>query len=596
MSESTPAATSGNSAKCQKKNRLALEKSPYLLQHATNPVEWYPWGDEAFEKAKKENKLIFLSIGYSTCHWCHVMEKESFEDNVTAEIMNKHFVNIKVDREERPDLDRIYMSFIQATVCEGGWPMSIFLTPNLDPVGGGTYFPPEDGYGKRSFKSLLLGISMWWQERKDFVVDSKQSFNFLETILRSGVSSKSNDVISVPHDTSALKCMLLYAQYYDGEFGGFMFAPKFPQPSNFNFLFHFYSRKKTSPEGKKALEMCLHSLKKIAYGGIHDHVNGDSYPEQGAKEKREGAFCVWEYSELESLISFDKGDVSAFQLFCHHFGVKKNGNINLEDDPRGEFIQKNILCCFGSYEETAAEFDISVSEVKEILRECLQILHQERQKRPRPITDTKMVTSWQGLTISAYAKAGFALKEEKYIDRAILAANFVKKFLYDEESKTLWRCCYNGDNNEVVQINRPIIGFLDDYAFLIRGLLDLYEASLDTDWLQWAEALQETQDRLFWDVEEMGYFTSPSGDPSVKIRVKEAHDAAEPCGNSVSVHNLLKLAAYLDRKDLRSKAEETLATFSKTLKYNGIALPEMMSSLLLYHNPPTQVLISSCRC
>ncbi|KAL3273041.1 hypothetical protein HHI36_014497 [Cryptolaemus montrouzieri] len=668
MSDSSTAGTSGIgvSGKAEiscKKNRLALEKSPYLLQHATNPVDWYPWGDEAFEKAKKENKLIFLSVGYSTCHWCHVMEKESFENEDTAEIMNRYYVNIKVDREERPDVDKMYMAFIQATVGGGGWPMSVFLTPNLEPLAGGTYFPPTEMLGRPSFKSILRSIANQWEEKRAAILNSgKYSLDILKKVSEKDLNQNSRDKISVPDEKCVQKCLQQFIRSYDNAFGGFSSAPKFPQPSNFNFLFHVYSKDKESPEGIEALEMCLHSLRRIAYGGIHDHVNSgfarysvdgkwhvphfekmlydnaqlsvnfcdayvvtkdeffsevvhdiltyvtrdlghelggfygaedaDSYPEPGAREKKEGAFCVWEYPELENHLDFEKENISVLQLFCYHYGVKKQGNVPAQYDPHGELLNKNVLCCFGSYEETAEKFGITISKLKEILRECHDILYKERQKRPKPITDTKMVTSWQGLMISGYAKAGFALKEQKYINRAILAANFVKKFLYDEESRTLWRCCYRGDKNEILQINHPIKGFLDDYAFLIRGLLDLYEASLDSDWLQWAEALQETQDRLFWDPIGMGYFTSPSGDPSIKIRGKEDQDGAEPCGNSVSVHNLLRLAAYLDRQDLRSKAGRTLTTFSERLKTIPIALPEMMSALLLYHNSPTQVFIA----
>ncbi|XP_044760038.1 spermatogenesis-associated protein 20 isoform X2 [Coccinella septempunctata] len=646
-----------------KKNRLILEKSPYLLQHATNPVDWYPWGEEAFEKARKENKVIFLSVGYSTCHWCHVMEKESFENESTAEIMNKHFVNIKVDREERPDVDKMYMTFIQATVGNGGWPMSVFLTPNLEPLTGGTYFPPEDMLGRPGFKTVLKNIAQMWGEKKTTMETAgMKTVEVLRKLWKKDLTSGEQGKISVPNEKCVKKCLLQYERCFDDEFGGFSSAPKFPQPSNFSLLFHIYSRDRESPEGILALEMCLKTLKKIAYGGIHDHVNSgfarysvdnkwhvphfekmlydnaqlavsycdafvvtkdqffsevvndiltyvsrdlshelggfygaedaDSYPTHGAAEKKEGAFCVWEYSELEELLQYERENIPVFKLFAYHFGVMKSGNVPAQYDPHGELLKKNILCCFGSYEKTASKYNISVSKLKEILREALDILYEERQKRPKPITDTKMITAWQGLMISGYAKAGFALKEQKYINRAILAANFIKKFLYDEETKSLWRCCYRGDSNEIVQINHPIKGFLDDYAFLIRGLLDLYEASLDSDWLQWAEVLQETQDRLFWDPEGMGYFSSPAGDASIKVRGKEDQDGAEPCGNSVSVHNLLRLAAYLDRQDLKSKAGRTLTAFSERLSTIPMALPEMMSGLLLYHNAPTQVFIA----
>ncbi|KAK5640835.1 hypothetical protein RI129_009382 [Pyrocoelia pectoralis] len=644
----------------KKKNRLAQEKSPYLLQHATNPVDWYPWGQEAFDKAKKENKLIFLSVGYSTCHWCHVMEKESFESESVAEIMNKHFVNIKVDREERPDVDRLYMSFIQASTGSGGWPMSVFLTPDLEPLAGGTYFPPDDMFGRPGFKTVLKNIAEQWKTKQTAIANSgKHTLEVLKKVSEREFSATQQ--IEVPSSDAGTKCIQQLTRSYETEYGGFSRAPKFPQPCNFNFLFHVYSRNKDSEQGKHVLEMCLYSLKKMAYGGIHDHVNcgfarysvdkkwhvphfekmlydqgqlvvsycdayvvskdkfysdivddilayvsrdlshplggfygaedADSYPTFGAKHKEEGAFCVWEFGEIQSLLKGDR-DV---EIFCYHYNVKPDGNVNPAQDPHGELKKKNVLIVSGSFEATAEKFHITIPELKEILERCHKVLYDERQKRPKPHVDTKIVTSWNGLMISGFAKAGFVLKNQSYINRAISAANFIRKYLYNETEKTLIRCCYKGDEGEVTQISTPIDGFLDDYAFLIRGLLDLYEGSLDSDWLQWAESLQEQQDRRFWDSEGFGYFTSPEGDPSILIRGKEDQDGAEPCGNSVSVHNLLRLAAYLDRQDLRDKAGRTLTAFSEKLTAIPMALPEMVSALLLYHESPTQVFIAGER-
>ncbi|CAH0564649.1 unnamed protein product [Brassicogethes aeneus] len=644
------------------KNRLSLEKSPYLLQHATNPVDWFPWGNEAFEKAKSENKLIFLSVGYSTCHWCHVMEKESFEDPSVAEIMNTYYVNVKVDREERPDVDKLYMSFIQATVGGGGWPMSVFLTPELEPLAGGTYFPPEDKYGRPGFKTVLKNIAEEWRTKQSAVLHSgKYSLDVLRKVAEKELSG--GQKIEVPGVEAAQKCLLQLSTSYEDDFGGFSTAPKFPQPSNFNFLFHMYSRDKKSERGFQCLQMCLKTLQKMAYGGIHDHVNcgfarysvdsrwhvphfekmlydqaqlavsycdafvltkdefyadivrdiltyvsrdlshakggfygaedADSYAFEGVKHKQEGAFCVWEYDEIYNLLQDDITEgVSHADVVAYHYNVKKEGNVNPRQDPHGELLNKNVLVCFGSYEDTSRQFNTTVETVKEILKKSHEILYDERQKRPKPHVDTKIVTSWNGLMISGYAKAGFVLKDQSYIDRATQAANFIREHLYDEQEKTLLRCCYKGDDEQVVQTATPIVGFLDDYAFLIRGLLDLYEASLDADWLQWAETLQEQQDRLFWDSKGAGYFTSPAGDRSILIRGKEDQDGAEPCGNSVAVHNLIRLAAYLDRQDLRSKAGRTLTAYGDRLKAMPVALPEMTSALLFYHKSPTQVFIA----
>ncbi|XP_018318955.1 spermatogenesis-associated protein 20, partial [Agrilus planipennis] len=637
-------------------NRLNNERSPYLLQHANNPVDWYPWGEEAFEKARKENKLIFLSVGYSTCHWCHVMEKESFENESVAEIMNKHFVNVKVDREERPDVDRMYMAFVQATTGGGGWPMSVFLTPDLEPLAGGTYFPPEDMFGRPGFKTVLKNIADQWKSRQSMIKQSgKHTVEVLKKVYeRDQVSSLK---LNVPSIDNCDRCLAQLIRNYDDEYGGFSVAPKFPQPSNFNFLFHMYSKNKDSEKGKTSLEMALQTLQKMAYGGIHDHVNcgfarysvdrkwhvphfekmlydqgqlvvsycdayvvtkdefyadvvrdiltyvsrdlshplggfygaedADSYPHAEAKHKQEGAFCVWKYSEIETLIE----DASERELFCYHYNVKPGGNVDPAQDPHKELKGKNVLACFGSYEETSEKFGMTIDQVKEVLGRCHKVLYEVRQTKPKPHVDTKIVTSWNGLMMSGYAKAGFALKDQTFTNRAILAANFIRKYLFDEEQKRLLRCCY-GVDGRVVQISAPINGFLDDYAFFIRGLLDLYEASLDTDWLQWAEMLQESQDRQFWDPNGSGYYTSPEGDTSILIRGKEDQDGAEPCGNSVSVHNLIRLAAYLDREDLKVKAGRTLSAFADKLSAIPIALPEMASALLFYYESPTQVFIA----
>ncbi|KAI4456886.1 spermatogenesis-associated protein 20 [Holotrichia oblita] len=586
MSEQASSSSSG----AQKSNRLSLEKSPYLLQHAFNPVNWYPWGDEAFEKAKKEKKLIFLSVGYSTCHWCHVMEKESFENAAVAEVMNKNFICVKVDREERPDVDKMYMAFVQRTTGSGGWPMSVFLTPDLEPLFGGTYFPPEDRYGRVGFKSILTLIAKQWSEQHAILdSEAKSSVSSLKRMSTFKFATDANTTI--PGAEAARKCLLQFSKSYEKEFGGFSTAPKFPQPSIFEFMFYMYSKERDSEAGRACLNMSLHTLRRMAYGGIHDHVNtgfarysvdgkwhvphfekmlydqgqlvvvytdayvitkddffadiikdilnyvsrdlshelggfygaedADSYPCEGAPHKKEGAFCVWEFNEINNMLDEQVGSVSLAELFCYHYSVKKNGNVGPGNDPHGELRNKNVLTVFGTYEDTADKFNITIPQLKEILGKGHKILYDERQKRPKPHVDTKIVTSWNGLMISGFAKAGFALNEQKYVDRAVLAANFIKKHLYNPKTKTLLRCCYRGEDNGITQTGNPINGFVDDYAFLIRGLLDLYEATLDSSWLEWVETLQDTQDRLFWDSKHSGYFTSPEGDPSILIRDKE---------------------------------------------------------------------------
>lgn len=500
-------------------NSLISEKSPYLLQHAHNPVQWYPWGQEAIDKAKEENKLIFLSVGYSTCHWCHVMEKESFENEDVAKIMNEHFINIKVDREERPDIDRVYMLFVMATTGGGGWPMSVFITPDLRPVTGGTYFPPEDRWGRPGFKSILLSLAKKWKDsRQQFLEASTNIMEALEKI--SILDSETNT--AVPGEATWDSCVRRYMSSYESQFGGFGTAPKFPQASIFNFLFHYYARDKTHPEGKECLRMCLFTLTKIANGGIHDHVSSgfarysvdndwhvphfekmlydqaqltvaytdaflatkdtfyadvvrdiikyvnrdlrhesggfysaedaDSYPHAGASEKKEGAFCIWEYEELKSLLDEKKiNDIPYFDVFADYFGVEEDGNISPESDPHEELTNKNVLIIYGTKEDTAKKFGITLDEFESVISESIRIVYEERQKRPRPHLDTKMLCAWNGLMIAGLARAGQGLGDKKFVDDAIKTAEFIHKHLYNPSTKTLLHSCYKADDGSVAQ-------------------------------------------------------------------------------------------------------------------------------------------------
>lgn len=512
-------AHSESTAHERKPNRLSLENSPYLLQHASNPVDWYPWCEEAFEKARNENKIIFLSVGYSTCHWCHVMEKESFESESVAEIMNRNFVNIKVDREERPDIDKVYMSFIHASTGSGGWPMSVFLTPSLEPITGGTYFPPEDKWGRPGFKTILRTISEHWNSDSESVLTSGKK---ILTVLRKASTSVSGSkTIDFPLEDCWHKCLNQFNKSYDENFGGFSNAPKFPQPSNLNFLFHLYSRDKNSAAGKHCLEMCLNTLKCMANGGIHDHIsNGfarystdakwhvphfekmlydqaqivssycdaylvtkdefhsniicdillyvsrdlshdlggfysaedaDSLPNLTSQHKKEGAFCVWEYNEVIEHLTYKINDISFADIFAYHYTVLQNGNVSPQQDPHNELENKNVLIVFGSVSQTAEHFSLTTEQISEVLEKCKQILYDARQKRPKPHLDSKIVTAWNGLMLAGFARAGFILNNSDYIERAIKAANFIRKYLYNEETKSLIRCCYKGPENNIVQ-------------------------------------------------------------------------------------------------------------------------------------------------
>ncbi|XP_056184378.1 spermatogenesis-associated protein 20 isoform X2 [Falco biarmicus] len=644
-------------------NRLINEKSPYLLQHAHNPVDWYPWGQEAFDKAKKENKLIFLSVGYSTCHWCHVMEEESFKNKEIGEILNKNFVCIKVDREERPDVDKVYMTFVQATSGGGGWPMSVWLTPDLKPFAGGTYFPPEDGVHRIGFRTVLLRIAEQWKENKDVLLESSQKI--LEALLYRSEIRVQGQASPPPSKEVMATCFQQLSRSYDEDYGGFSKSPKFPTPVNLNFLFTYWAFHRTTPEGAQALQMALHTLKMMAHGGIHDHIgqgfhrystdqhwhvphfekmlydqgqlaaayskafqisgdeffadvaqdillyvsrdlrdqaggfysaeDADSYPTTASGEKREGAFCVWAAEEIRALlpdpVEGATEGTTLGDIFMHHYGVKEAGNVNPLKDPHQELKGKNVLIVQCSPELTAARFGLEPGQLAVLLQEGRRRLSAARAQRPRPHLDTKMLAAWNGLMISGFAQAGAALAKQEYVSRAAQAAAFLKRHLFDPASGRLLRSCYGGKDGTVEQSTVPIQGFLEDYVFVIQALFDLYEASLEQGWLEWALHLQHMQDKLFWDPKGFAYFSSEAGDPSLLLRLKDDQDGAEPTANSVTVTNLLRAASYSGRTDWVEKAGQILAAFSERLQKIPITLPEMARATAVFHHTLKQVII-----
>uniref|UniRef100_A0A7N9ARJ8 Spermatogenesis associated 20 n=1 Tax=Mastacembelus armatus TaxID=205130 RepID=A0A7N9ARJ8_9TELE len=612
-------------------NRLAKQKSPYLLQHAHNPVDWYPWGQDAFDKAKNEDKPIFLSVGYSTCHWCHVMERESFEDEEIGKLLSDNFVCIKVDREERPDVDKVYMNFVQATSGGGGWPMSVWLTPDLKPFIGGTYFPPRD-QGRRP--GLMTVLTRIIEQVKQFLF-----VNFLTT-LKKGTAIAANPGEAPPLATDvANRCFQQLANSYEEEYGGFRDAPKFPTPVNLMFLMSYWCVNHSTSEGVEALQMALHTLRMMALGGIHDHVaqgfhrystdsswhvphfekmlydqaqlavayitasqfgqsdaeDADSVPALGETEQREGAFCIWTASEIRELlpdvVEGATGVTTQADIFMHHYGVKDQGNVAPEQDPHGELQGQNVLIVRYSVELTAARFGIGVEKVSELMASARAKMAEVRKGRPRPHLDTKMVASWNGLMLSAYARVGAVLGDKAFLERAVQAGSFLKEYLWDAERQTILRSCYHGDKMEVQQISPPISGFLDDYAFIICGLLDLYEATLQTEWLQWAEELQLRQDMMFWDDQGGGYFCSDPSDSTVLLQLKEDQDGAEPSANSVSASNLLRLSHYTGRQEWHQRSQQLLAAFSDRLTRIPIALPEMVRALMAQHYMLKQIVI-----
>ncbi|XP_076453674.1 spermatogenesis-associated protein 20-like [Babylonia areolata] len=632
------------------------------LQHASNPVHWYPWGDEAIQKAKAENKPIFLSVGYSTCHWCHVMERESFENPEIGEVLNKSFVSIKVDREERPDVDRVYMNFVQATTGQGGWPMSVWLTPDLKPIFGGTYFPPDDRYyGRPGFKTLLMLIADKWKSSQTEI--EQQGTAILDALMR-GTHVAEHGEEAMPSLQVINELHSTLEKSYDEEYGGFNKAPKFPQPVNFNALFRLYYIEKDTERGKSALNMCLHTLRMMAKGGMHDHIaqgfhrystdrewhvphfekmlydqgqlavsyldayqitkdqvfaevardifeyvnrdlshpeggfysaeDADSLPAVDSKEKKEGAFCVWSWEELHSLLEGEMNGEegpSLAELFCFHCGCQKEGNVDPLQDPHEELKGQNVLMVKGSVEQTAHHFGLQSEVVNAALQKCRQTLFERRLQRPKPHLDNKMISAWNGLMISGLARGGQVLGDPALTERAVKAAHFLQTHVYRSEDNTLLRSCYTGLDGGVTQVSQPIDGFVEDYAFVIRGLLDLYEASLDARWLEWCQKLQAKQDELFWDVEGGGYFSSQDQDPSVVLRLKEFQDGAEPSPNSVSCMNLLRLASYLDQAELRQKAERILRLFARHLTSMPHAVPELVCGLMFVLQSPKQIII-----
>jgi uncharacterized protein YyaL (SSP411 family) len=614
-------------------NRLINEKSPYLQQHAHNPVNWYPWGEEAFSKARKENKPIFLSIGYSTCHWCHVMEHESFEDTGVAKILNDNFISIKVDREERPDIDGVYMTFVQATTGGGGWPMSVWLTPKLKPFFGGTYFPRDQ------FLALLQRIIAAWKDDPEKLVASADN---IIGQLRQNSEPKDADTTEFG-DGLLTKAYEQIKSSYEPQYGGFGVAPKFPRPVIVNYLLRYYAQ----TGAKAALDMSLFTLRRMAEGGIHDHIGGgfhrystdtrwhvphfekmlydqaqlansyldayqithdefyagvardilayvardmtgdqgqfysaedaDSPVPKNPSTHAEGALYVWEEKEIVEAL----GSQSA-EIFKYYFGVGEHGNVT--SDPRGELVNKNVLIVSHSIEEVAKHFHKTPQEVQALLASARQSLFAIRAKRPRPHRDDKTITAWNGLMISAFARAYQVMGEPHYLSSAIRAAQFIKTKLYDPKSQKLMRRFRDGE--------AAVDGFADDYAFLIQGLLDLYEASFNIEYLSWALDLQRKQNEIFWDTIHSGYFSTAGTDPSILIRMKEDYDGAEPSPNSVSALNLLRLSEMLDEQSFYEMAEKTFIAFSDQLKTSPSAMPQLMVALDFQAGHPKQIVIA----
>lgn len=628
-------------------NRLIHEQSPYLLQHAHNPVDWYPWGEEAFAKAREEDKPIFLSIGYSTCHWCHVMAGESFEDPGIAEILNQHFISIKVDREERPDIDRIYMSFVRATSGRGGWPLNVWLTPELEPFSGGTYFPPRDAYGRPGFDTVLQRIADAWEKEREKILEHGSRM----VASLSAAASASTETARSDSPVSA-ECLDEAYDYFDRAFdpveGGFGQAPKFPRPVVYEFLFNYAHRDQGSPEAERAVEMALFSLRKIAAGGIADHlgggfhryaVDGDwhvphfekmlydqaqlarvyliAYQFSGDPQFAEVARKIFRYIardmtapeggfySAEDAVSLPAKDATKkregafyvwtwqelkealdgfeFEVFTATFDVRENGNVAPPADPHGELSKRNVLIHRKSPEAVAEELGYTEDRTLALLVSAKETLLRVRDRRPRPHRDDKMITAWNGMMVSALCHGYLVLGDERYLEEAKKAAAFVHRELAIPEEGILQR--------SFRQKSSGIHGFAEDYALWTQALIDLYETTGEIAYLRQALRFQESMDEIFWDDDAGGYFSSTKG-ANVIIRMKDASDGAEPSANSVAALNLARLAEMLQREDLRERSAKTLQGFATALERFPAELPLMLNAVAWHQGKPAQIVLA----
>ncbi len=606
-------------------NRLASEKSPYLRQHAHNPVDWFPWGDEAFARARAEDRPVFLSIGYSTCHWCHVMERESFENPAVADLLNRHFVSIKVDREERPDVDRIYMTFIQATTGQGGWPLNAFLTPDRKPFHGGTYFPPENRQGRPGLTTVLRQISQLWTGRRGEILRSADELHERLATLAAIGPAEAGPALT-PAVLAAARARL--KQDYDPQHGGFGGPPKFPRPSHPAFLLQAGRRW----DDAEAVRMVLHTCARMAAGGLHDQLGGgfarysvderwrvphfekmlydnaqlaslylDAFlvsgdpqfadvardvldyvlrdltqPEGGFysaedadSEGKEGKFYCWTRAEIVALLSPAESAVA-----LRRFGVTATGNFVDHSDPE-PLAGQNVL--------SVVDPQLASGEAA-LLASVREKLLAARNRRVRPLLDDKILSSWNGLMLGTLARAAAVLGEETYRAAAEKNLAFLHAKLWDPATRTLhhrWR----GGERDAAQL-------LEAYAFLLAGVVELYETTLEARHLEFAVTLAEAMCARFEDREAGGFWQTPADAADLIIRIKESYDGAEPAGNSVACLALLKLAAICDRPDFRQSAERTLRLFSRRLGQAPEAVPHLLQALAFWIEPPRRVVIA----
>ncbi|HIH92764.1 TPA: thioredoxin domain-containing protein [Methanosarcina acetivorans] len=616
----------------RKPNRLINEKSPYLLQHAYNPVDWYPWGEEAFEKARKENKPIFLSIGYSTCHWCHVMAHESFEDEEIARLMNEAFVSIKVDREERPDIDNIYMTVCQIILGRGGWPLTIIMTPGKKPFFAGTYIPKKSRFNQTGMTELIPRIKEIWDQQHEEVLDSAEKITstIQNMIVESTGEGLGEEIIEEAYND------LLNS--FDPEYGGFGRAPKFPTPHKISFLLRYWKRS-GDPE---ALDMVEHTLDNMRSGGIYDHLGSgfhrystdnmwllphfekmlydqaltaiayieayqvsgkDLYketaegildyvlrdltsPEGGFYcgedadvEGEEGKYYLWTIEEVMSILGPEDSE-----LIIKMFNLKRGGNF--EEEIRGRKTGTNLFYMVHSPGSLAAELEIPVEEVESRVKSAREKLLKARYERKRPSLDDKVLTDWNGLMIAAFAKGFQVFGEEKYLKAAEKAADFLLETLYGPEKRLHHRY-----RDGVAGIS----GTSDDYAFLIHGLLELYEAGFELRYLKSAVSLNRELLEHFWDPENGGFYFTASDSEVLIFRKKEFTDAAIPSGNSFEMLNLLRLSRLIADPGMEETADRLERAFSKLIKKTPSGYTQFLSAFDFRLGPSYEVIISGKR-
>jgi len=606
-------------------NKLIDETSPYLLQHAHNPVNWFPWGDEALNKAKNENKPILVSIGYSACHWCHVMERESFEDEETARLMNEHFINIKIDREERPDLDHIYMDAVQAMTGSGGWPLNVFLTPGAKPFYGGTYFPPKRAFNRPSWQEVLLGVTEAFTQRRNEI--DAQAENLTEHLVQANAfgAPGENDLFTKEKIKEAFDNIMKNA---DKKWGGFGKAPKFPQSLVIKYLLRFSH----ISENKEALEQALLSIDKMIDGGIYDQVGGgfarystdtewlvphfekmlydnalllsvisEAYQITGDKrykevieetiqfiqrelmhpeggfyaaldadsEGEEGKFYVWNHEEVIDLLQNDAS------IFCDFFDIKPNGN----------WEEKNILWRQKKEKAFCEEKNISVEELQKIIQKGKKVLLKKRNERIRPQTDDKILLGWNALMNTALSKAFAATGEESYKKLAVDNMQFLlSKFLKNNTTEY-----FHSWKNKMAK--QP--AFLDDYAFLIQALVHLQEISGDTNYLEKAKVVTERVVEDFLDPATDFFFYTNTNQTDVIVRKKEVYDGAQPSGNAVMADNLFRLGLYFDKSDWKGKSIQMISSLGNAIVRYPTSFGSWACSLLEILNGTNEIVVIS---